>query len=340
MDFLEKYNLDAKKVIKIFGVVFLGLIIVSISFAMINGILGSINGSSRGYAGVTSLGSKSIMPQMEMDLGTVSDSVSFSPRNAISYDDGYTAGGDAEDFEVTEFNAQIETRNLDRDCASILDLKSKDYIIFERSNKSDTSCNFRFKVAKENTEEILEVLNSLDPRELNENVHTIKKQIEDYTSEEEILKNKLQVMDETLSSAVASYDEISKLATQTRNADSLASVIESKIRIIERLSQEKINTSARLDRISRAKAEQIDKLEYTNFSVYVYENKFVDTDNLKDSWKRSIKSFVVDMNRVAQDLTVGLVSLAIHIFQYLLYLLIILIVVKFVWGLLKKLWRS
>ncbi len=70
-----------------------------------------------------------------------------------------------------------------------------------------------------------------------------------------------------------------------------------------------------MERINRSKAEQLDRLEYTYFNVRVVENKFIDGQNLKESWKVAVKSFVRDINTVAQDITINLVSLLFLILQ-------------------------
>ncbi len=333
MDFLEKHNLTPGKLAKIFGVFILGLVALMVAFSLITNVVGSLNRGAYDRVEPSFGGGMA-----NFDSSMKSQEMALSSRNIIA-EDSYTPGQNAENFEVTEYRADIETRKLENSCKSIFDLKEKDYVIFEKSSESDTSCNYRFKVKKDNVSEVLSVIESLKPRNLNENTQTIKKQIDDFTSEEEILKRKLQTIDDTLSSAIESYDEISKLATQTRDAGSLANIIDSKIKIIERLSTEKINTSAQLERISRLKAEQVDRLEYSYFNVYIYENKYIDIENLGDSWKRSIKKFVTDMNNVLQDISIGLVTLMAYTFQYLLYLLIIVIVAKYVWKLFKSIWK-
>ncbi len=344
MEFLERHNLSLGKIAKGFGVVVLGLIVLYVAFGVVGSILPS-SSSSRQYAATgfgndsLSLGGGSFFESAGIMDKSLSN-FSLSSRNVIGNNADFSPGSDNEDFEVTEYRATIETIKLERACDTIMSLKEKKYVIFESSNKGNNNCNFKFKVEKDSAEEILAVIESLNPRELNERIETIKKQIDDFTNTEEILKRKLKTIEDTLSSAVSSYNEISRVATQARDANSLASIIESKIKIIERLSQEKINISVQLENIGRMKAEKIDKLEYTYFNINIYENKYVDLNALKDSWKRSIKSFVVDMNGIFQDLSIGLVTLVAYTFQYLLYLLMIVLTGKYVWKLFKRIWRS
>jgi len=156
----------------------------------------------------------------------------------------------------------------------------------------------------------------------------------------DILKKKIASIEKTLADAVSAYDQVTRLATQTQNVDSLAKIIDSKIGIIERLTQERININAQLERLSRAKAEQLDRLDYTYFNVSVVENKFIDGQNLKDSWKAAIKNFVRDVNNVFQDITVNLVTLLFLILQYVIYFFIVLMVVKYGWRSVKYIWKK
>jgi len=270
--------------------------------------------------------------------------IGLSIRNATTpsvtpnMDNGITAGDDSEEFEVTQYSANIETRRLEETCGKISSLKSRDDVIFENSYEYEKSCNYIFKVKKDSVEGVLVVINDLDPKELNENTYTIKRLVDDYTSEVEILEKKMQSIEETLAGAVKAYDDVTQLATKTQDVESLAKIIDSKINIIEKLTQARINTGAELERLERAKSQQLDQLDYTYFNVYILENKFIDGQNLKDSWKAAVKSFVNDVNKVFQDITVNLVVVLLLILQYAIYLFIILIVAKYAWRLAKGIW--
>jgi len=283
----------------------------------------------------------------DMDYGESGGSVGLSLRNVIApepstapMDGAITIGDDAEDFEVTEYGVNIETHQLSDDCSKIANLKSREDVIFEKASEYEKNCNYSFKVKHDRVEEILLIIDELDPKEFNENTYTIKRLIDDYTSEVEILEKKMASIEETLDNAVNAYDNITDLATRIQDVESLAKIIDSKIRIIERLTQEKINVNAQLERINRSKAEQLDRLEYTHFNVRVIENKFIDGQNLKDSWKAAVKSFVRDINKVIQDITVNLISLLFLILQYIIYLFIILVIAKYSWKFAKKIWEK
>ncbi|MBU1445963.1 hypothetical protein KKD70_01730 [Patescibacteria group bacterium] len=284
----------------------------------------------------------SVAPAYDMGMA-MEESYITSVESAISpmpTREDIISGDDAEDFEVTQYNASIETRHLEETCAKITELKPLDYVIFENSNEYDHGCNYTFKVNRDKAAEILAVIQELDPKDLSEYTQTIKRRVENLISEVEILENKMAVIDSTLAEAISAYDEITTLATRVQDVESLTKIITSKLQIIERLTQERINISERLDRLAKSKADQLDRLEYTYFNVSIYENKFVDGEELKDSWKSAIKAFVRDINVLAQDITINLAFLLLLAIQYSLYAVILLLLAKYGWKVGKSIWKK
>ncbi len=253
---------------------------------------------------------------------------------------GGTTGNQAEDFEVKDYSGSIETRDLPGTCGAIAGLKAKTYVIFEQATQSDRDCNYTFKVERSHLAEIRAFVEGLDPRDLSENTQTIKRTVDDFTSEIEILQAKRTTIEKTLSDATSAYDELTTLATRSGDVSTLAKIIDSKLTIIERLTQERINVNEQLDRLSRSKADQLDRVDYVYFRLNVYENKFVDGQALKDSWKESVRGFINDVNRVFQDLTVGLLGAAFIALQWVIYFFLALVIVKYLWKFAKAIWKS
>lgn len=334
MQITEKLNLKPLNILKIAGIVLVILLVITIAFRLVASCFNSVgNGMKQSlYAPMADE-----MASMDWDYD---NSVALSVRNVTPGNGNVIPGDDAEEFEVRECNANIETRDLENTCQKIVDLKSRDDVIFENAREYEKSCSYTFKVKKEVTADILAIIEELDPESLNENTYTIKKLVNDYTSETEILEKKMASIEDTLSKAIIAYEYVTDLAVRTQDAESLAKIIDSKINIIERLTEEKINVSSQLERLNRSKSEQLDRLNYTSFNVYIRENKFVDWQNIKDSWKAAIKSFVNDVNNVIQDISINLLASLFVILQYIIYLLLILIVAKFVWRWAKAIWRK
>ena len=276
---------------------------------------------------------------MPMGMAVSRGSIPSPSSVPVPQDEG-SIGSDAEEYEVTEYDGTIKTRDLEDTCSEIEALKSREEVIFENANRYERGCYYAFKVEKAFTEELLAIIEALNPDTLSANTYTIKRLVEDYTSELEILEQKMTAIDETFESAKEAYAEIEALARNTRDAESLATVIDSKVQMIERLTQQRLNVSEQLDRMQRAMAQQLDSLDYTRFSLSVEEDKFVDGKEIKDSWKSAVKAFVRDLNTVVQDVSINLITTVLVILQYVLYFFILLVVVKFTWKSARAVWHS
>lgn len=372
MEFLKKLNLEPGKLGKLFGLA----VATVIGAVFIVSLFHSIFGGFRMGGGI---GMMNTMPRMEGALwqgksisrpsyGVSEEAVMYegeyagdamyakgggmgvsmsmpvlSTRNMIGIMPpmpGGTVGNNAEEFEVADYNATFEANDLMTTCADIAGLKSKKEVIFENSYESDQSCYYSFKVEKDTVEYVLSTLKDLDPKDLSENIATIKRQLDDFTNETEILTKKLASVEATLTSALASYDEITRLATQTKDAESLAQIINSKIQVIERLSQERMNINQQLDYIARAKAEQLDKVDYTYFSVNVYQSRYFDWEGISDSWKGALQQFVWAINTAIQNATIGVLGFLFITIPYLIYLVFLVLAAKYGWRLAKYIWNK
>lgn len=356
MNFLKQFDYKSLSSIQWIGIGIAGLALL---YVALNIVQFALRGATLALPGVPSI-EQSVVPAIGYGGGFAgkagiaydsanSASDAFMPelsaRNAFSSSiypmpPATPTGDTAEAFEVMQYNARIETRNLTKTCAEFTELKKRTDVIFENADTSEQACSFTFKVKHESVEGVLAWLKNLHPRELAENTYTIKAQIDDFTNETEVLKTKRASIDSTLSSALRAYDEITRLATNTQNADALAKIIDSKIQMIERLTQEKIAIDEQLDRLTRAKAEQLDRLDYTYFYVQVYENRYIDTRQISDSWKQAIREFVLKLNQMFQDLTIGLILFLLFIVQWLIYALIVLVIVKYGWRFVKVFWNK
>jgi len=351
IEFLKNFTWTPANVAKVAGLGLGALVVVAVGLSVANSI----------FQGVPRIGSiadmdmvaPSYAPQYykeemayEGGYGIGGGGVALSTRNAassISYpypQPGGTTGDTAEEFEVTQYNASFESRDKSSECGAIAGLKAKDYVVFENANEGDRDCSYTFKVKHDKVDEVLAFIKDMGPRDLSENTYTIKNQIDDFTSETDILKKKLTSIDETLAGALKAYDDIQRLATANQNADALAKVIDSKILLIERLTQERININEQLDRYARMKSEQLDRLDYTYFYVSVYEMKYVDGERIWDSWKQAVSATVNDVNENLQAITLGLVALLFIAIQYILYILILVVIAKYVWRAAVYIWNK
>lgn len=346
MDFLKNMNV---KPLVIFKMTVLAVACISVVVFAVSLIKNTIGPIARQNKNITA----SVAPSYGMGGAVVSEDAmyfnskvgsgvaNFSVQNImpVPYPQG-TTGNNAESFEVTDYNASIEARDKSSVCGRIADLKGLSYVIFENAQESDRTCNYTFKVEKKYVSEILEKIKSLEPKDLYENTRTIKRELDDFTNQTEILEKKLASIDDTLKNAITAYDQISALATRAQDVASLTKIIDSKLQTIERLTQEKININQQLEYLSRAKAEEMDKLAYTYFNINVYENKYVDFDNIKDSWVVSVQHFVYSFNSAVQNASINLIATLLLLLPYAIYGIIIFLAVRYGWRLLRDKWKA
>lgn len=338
MKIFENFDLRPMNVIKIVGLMLVVFIVLIFGIRVIGSFSDlpspnfSMDRMSESYSPVAS--------QSKMSGGMSNLSIRNVAQDSDMINNKNMVGDNAEEMEVTEYNAIIETRHMKEDCAKVLALKARVDVIFENANDYERGCDYSFKVKRLATPEILNIIKELDPRDLNENTQTIKKLVDDYTSETDILEKKMKSVESTLSDAVLAYDEIASVATKTRDAESLTKIISSKIGVIERLTQQRIDINSQLERLKRAKAEQLDRLDYTYFGVHISEDKFIDQQELKDSWKSAVKGFFSDINNIAQNITINLVSILFLAISYIIYFFLLLVIAKYVWRWAKSIWMK
>lgn len=344
MESLKKIDFKKISIPKAIGVFIIAIVIFVIvtslvGFALRTAFVGP-NFASRSYDGYSVTAPYYGDDAMEYAYEESAQKLSLGNVMPPTPGGGHTTGSDAESFEITEYNGFIETGSLDRSCDTIENLKALEYVIFENANRNDRNCNYVFKVENEHASEILEIIKDLKPESLNENTHTIKTLVDDYSSEIEILEKKLTSVEETLLDAQRAYDEVEVLATRTQDVESLAKIIDSKIGLIERLTTERITIKERIDRINKQKADQIDRLNFTFFRLHVVEDHIIDLEGLKESWEWEIKRFVNEFNEVLQKITINLVGFILQLGWIALYLIFALFVLKYGWRGAKYMWKK
>ena len=349
MKFLKNFDWSAKSIAKVIGVVLLGLFGLAVAAALVSFSLRTIfnpgsmpqfaDGKGLGGGGYATMESSYYGGDYAEEAMVSRDMALNSIMPPSPYPD-YSTGNDAENYEVTTYSGSFETRKLDKTCDTIASLKGRGYVIFEDSNKNDDYCYYRFKVVKEQAEEIVKIIEDLDPETLNVNVQSIKARVEGVEDELEILKKKLASIEETLEGAQDAYDEISELATRQQDAETLAKIIDSKLNLIERLSNQRLQIRSQIDRYNEMKSNQLDRLNYTFFDINVHKSLIFDWEQIKDSWKWESRQLVRDVNEVVQSISLRLVSNLLRLAMGVLYLFIAVFLLKFVWVGVKKIWKG
>jgi hypothetical protein len=339
MNFIKKFDWSLKSIAKIIGLVLGGTLVLAVVIALFGFSIrtvfygGGNYGSSSSYSDVGGK-MRSYAPQM------AEDNYAIVAPGMPSPDSGYSTGTDAENFEVKSYDATIKSRNIDETCQKILALKISDEVIFEYSNLNEEDCSFRFKVLKEAEEKTLKVIQDLNPDNLNTSVESIKQTVEFYEKQQDILKQQLDSIDETLSKAQDAYDEITKLATKKQDVESLATIIDNKLNLIDKLASQRLSIKQQIDQNAKTKAEQLDRLKYSFFNVTVIKDKIFDWKQIKDSWKYELKQFVTNLNSMIQGISVNLATYFVRFIQVAIYLFLSVFLLKYGWIAIKRIWKG
>ncbi|QSH39286.1 hypothetical protein JXR01_03205 [Candidatus Kaiserbacteria bacterium] len=300
-----------------------------------------------GFDGVLNMGDstlsfKSSAPQA-MGMGGGSDMMFAESSRATSialFDEG---GADAEEYERRDYNAHYETRKFEETCTAVSDLKPLEYVVFDRSNKSEDWCNYTFRVDIEHEEEIIDTLKALDPRDFNINTSTLERSVEYSESELAMQKRRLESTTQTLNQAESAFNNLIAQATREGDTATLSEVINNKISTIDRLTQQLLNTQERIDRLSKGLGETEEQIEYAHFNVSVSKVVFVDGERIADEWKQRVQEMFVKINETALALTIGLIAFALAAVKLIIFgaLLVLLATAfaKVAWVVVKRIWK-
>ncbi len=340
----KSFSLVRKIVLCVVGVV--AAVVLLLVVAFIKASFGYSFGSSQGgmIPSTTLTVSAPMMPVTggvsSMSYGKVSfDTYRGDGSSPVMYEQA-TPTADAELYEVTSYQATVESRTMEDDCKAIQALKSDDAIIFLSSSVGKTSCSFNFKAKKSASKKALDAINALNPKQLTENVNTIEDTLITYDRRKEILENKLKTIDSILTEAVASYQEVSRLAVQTGSVTNLRQAINDKVDIVERLTQKKLAIEQELASISNSNTSDLEQTNYSQFSVYITKDTFIDKDSLVSSWKSEIKRLVREINSSLQAITIGFLSVALTLITYILYLLVGVVILKYLKKGIVSIWNK
>ncbi|MBN2096319.1 hypothetical protein JW752_02865 [Candidatus Peregrinibacteria bacterium] len=335
MSFFKNFDWSFKSIAKVIGLVLLGIVVLSI-------IISLISFSFRTVFQTAQYGYNEGYVEYGKGGGAMYDMAAepMMARSGIVPVPNYSTGPDAEDYEVKTYSATIKTRKLEQTCGVVSALKTREDVIFENANQNDDNCYFSFKVKKESTNAVLKVIEGLNPEDINENISTIKGTIEYYDKQLEILEKKLESVEDTLSKAQSAYDEVADLATRKQDVESLALIISNKLELIEKLTNERLSIKEQIDRYNQNKADQMERLNYSFFTVNIYKDLIFDWKNIKDSWKYELKAFVTNFNEVIQGISVHLVTYFVRFIQVAIYFFISVFLLKYAWVATKRIWKG
>jgi Ca2+/Na+ antiporter len=239
-------------------------------------------------------------------------------------------------FEIKRYEVRYQTNETETLQKKIKTLKAKAYIIFDKYNESKEESTYVLKVKREKSQEVLAFLEDLSPQKTHLYVENIKKSIDSSIDEEKLLKEKLAKLEIILNDATQSYSALLLLAKEKNNIDALTKLIDLKINTLNRLSRERNAILAEIYTLSKGKQELFDSLNYVIFNINIDEFLYIDTESLKNSWKYDVKALISNFNSLGQSLTTTLASFIIKLFEFFIYFVLMLFILKIIIFIIKK----
>lgn len=253
-------------------------------------------------------------------------------------------GRNSEQFEREGYSAQYESRNIEKTCSTIESLKPKAYVLFDSANQSEYGCDYAFRVEKAKADEIVSFLKELHPKTWSTSVVTVAQGIEDSKERIAILKTRLQSLNDTLIQVERSYNQLVALATRNEKVGDLATILNNKLTMIERLTNDKLSLEEQIRQATGGSEDQIDETAYTHFSVSVQKVTIVDWKQIKDNWRNALQSTVYDISQTLSWIIFFIPALLVTMLWYgiviALVVLALTVFVKLLWRVVVKIWND
>lgn len=327
----------------VFGVVALVLLLVVVSV-----ILASLNNArsmpigknldfySRGEVGVSSAPAM-MMDGDDMAMEEIARMTSSYYPEPIPAPGGYVDG--LEDYETTDYSVSARTRQFDEFCASLRTLKTEDRFAFTYLSEETNHCSATFYTDEQYVEEVLSRFGQLSGVEISRNTFSVTQRRERLENRTDILRQQLESVDRTLSVGETQFDEIIAIARASNDASELSSAISEKLRMIDSLTQRKIDLISQLDNILQKSAELNERLDKVQFNVSVQRSTPIYPGQDQRKWQLAWKQLGDEFTNTLIGLSSGLGIFLLKVMQYGVYLLILLLLAKLVWQFGRKVWK-
>jgi hypothetical protein len=262
------------------------------------------------------------MPSMD----SVSDrGYAESTRTAPMSDSVDSAPSNVGDYEARWYEATVRTRAKDETCDSVENWRVFPYVTFEHMTRSESACLYRFKVEREKAAEILEAILALDPVDVTESADLMRERVLQHESERDILLKRDEHLERMLAEVTRLYDQLMTTSANAGDTTMLTKAIDDRLRYMRSLTDERIRLARELDELDRRASELMDRIERVSFVVRVEERRFVNGEQIKESWMYRTEQFIRDANKIAQDLTIGLMMTLLVFIKYAVQIVLIIV---------------
>ncbi|MCA9359929.1 hypothetical protein KC850_02730 [Candidatus Kaiserbacteria bacterium] len=319
--------------------ILVGIFVVFVVLASLNSARSTIgmSGDSLPYNTL----SPSFSPPVEMNAyrantEMATDGLSYYPPQPNT--GNYTA--DLENFETTTYNITGKTRQFDEVCAVIKNLKNDDEIHFKNLNESTNSCSSVFFVEENKSEEILSLINSYKGVEYLRRTSSVTRYKQQLQSQTDILQQQLGNVQKSLYTAETQLNNLTNFYLTSEDVGTLSKRVNESLQLIDQLTQRKININRQLDSLFQQSADLEARMGVVEFSVNINRSNPIYPNKNSNKWERAWG----ELNETFTDTLIGLTAFfgifLLWVFRLTIYGIVLLIVMRAIWKLIKFLWTK
>ncbi len=244
-----------------------------------------------------------------------------------------------EQYETTDYTVSARTKDFDEACELVRTLKADNTIDFKRLDEQLNHCSATFYTSEERAQAVRERLAAIAGAEVTRSTVSVTRQREQLATESDVLRQQLTVVETTLADAERQYDEITEVARASNDASALTKAIRDKLSIIETLNQKRINLLSRLQHMNQQAADLEERIGVVAFNVSFTRSYPLDLDQKSRQWEAAWKELDAAVTTFLIGFSAYLGIFVLNVVQYAVYFLIIIVVVRFGWKLVRRLWR-
>lgn len=332
------------KTVKIIGGGIVAILLLGITIAVALSFLSNNHSYSTGLYGNSfdsvenvSVSNRMMAPQGGMGLTEVVSDYYEPPYIPTPTPGGYTP--DLETFETTNYYVSGRLRAFDEACDTLASLKADDRYHFKTLNTGLNHCRATFYTEDTYISQVMNTLEQYNGVTASWDTTSVTRHRENLESRDTIVRQQLASVERTLREAETAYDEIATFARSTRDAATLSKAIDSKLRQVEQLTQRKISLSSQLDTLAQQAADLNERLDMVEVSVNFTRSFAKNPDDTSRAWEAAWETLRDTWTNFGIGLTAYFGVFLLYVLQYGLYLLVLIVVARFGWKLVRKIWR-
>lgn len=314
---------------------FIGLLVFWGTINLFSSSIG-LSGSYEGYA-------PSVTIPSSMERGPSYDRVSMNGEDLSYYppqpnSGSYTA--DLETYETTSYKITGKTKQFDEVCGAIKNLKGDSEIHFKNLNESTNYCSSVFYVKDSKSKEVLNILASHRGIEYVRNTSSVTRHKQQLQSQTNILQQQLGNVQRSLYTAETQLNNLNSFYLTSDDVGTLSKRINESLQLIDQLTQRKINLTNQLNNLYQQSADLEARMGVIEFSVNVYRSNPIYPNKNSNKWEQAWD----ELSDTFTDTLIGLSAFfgvfLLWVLRLTIYGIVLLIVLRAIWKLIKFLWTK